>query len=161
MPCRGTAAPDGLWRYEGPPRHVLTWEAKIQVDRSSISVKDVNQAHGHGRWATEQFADEGFAVLPIILADMDQIDTGAQQRLGNVRCLTVDVLRRLAERVVGLFGRYRSAWLPNDPRARKRARGIVQNCIPDAGWLKAIAEAATPNGFLPEEGVVGSWAPDD
>jgi hypothetical protein len=157
MPCRREGAPDSLWRYEGEPRHVVTWEAKVEVLRSGISIADVNQAHGQGRWATEQFSAEGFAVFSLIAANMAQIDHEARQRLDHVRCVSISLIQRLAGRVVALFETYRAAWLPNDPSARRRARTLVENSIPSADWLKSAVEASSKSGFLFESDVLSKW----
>lgn len=157
MPCRGPGAPDGLWRYEGDPRHIITWEVKVETSRQSVSIADVNQAHGHNRWATSQFRGEGFSVLSLIAANMLQMDPEAGQRLDGLRCVPITLIQRLSERVISLFETYRSAWLPNDPAARSRARTLVENSVPDAGWLKAAIEANATNGFLCERDILAKW----
>lgn len=49
---RDQGMPDVLWRFSRGPLYVITWEVKAELeDKRLIALRDINQAHGQGRWA--------------------------------------------------------------------------------------------------------------
>ena len=153
----GQGMPDVIWRFSRDQKHVFTWEVKaeLKTDRK-VSIGDVNQAHGQGRWADNDYSKDGYVCLPVILSAASDLEEGVRNRLGNVRCISQSTLCRLAQTVLKVFEQFRSGWAANNSEKRFEARQRVYRKIPNGDWLFKAHQSSRP-GFIPESILLSNW----
>jgi len=149
----GDGAPDGVWLSDN---HGITIEAKIEVQRDSISLGDVNQADGHRRTlqASQQFGDDNTAA--VIVTRMTKIDTIAEQAMGNIKVIPIELISELQSRLEWIMREYWKGWSRSDSSIRNSLRRAASQKLPPVGWmLRALKNARGP--FLDEEDLFQEW----
>jgi hypothetical protein len=149
----GSGAADGRWvGYE----LAITLEAKIEVDRESISLADVNQADGHQRAAKMELRLPDENIAAVVVASMNAIDPAASRALGTVRILPLEMVAEIQGRLEPIMRSYWKGWSREDAGTRSRLRALAAKQLPQPGWLlRAIKSSGGP--FLTEAELFKEW----
>lgn len=152
--------PDVIWRFsrdQRGQRYIFTWEVKAELapDRK-VCLSDVNQAHGQGRWAQENYSKDGYRCIPFILTQSSDLEPGVGDRLGNVRCMTQSALASVAQTIRSLFDEFRTLWSANNSEKRMQAKQQVYPKIANGEWLFEAYESSEP-GFISQESLLSKW----
>jgi hypothetical protein len=148
---RGDGVADGLWRTQA---FALTIEAKIETNRDSVVLSDVNQADGQRRAARETLSLD--AVEALIVTNLQAVDSIAQPALGRVRIITLTTVERLRRRLQDILTDYWQTWSRTNAQARASARTAALRRLPPTGWLeRAIENASAP--FISEAELFAEW----
>ncbi len=148
----GSGVADGLWVGRD---YATTLEAKIEVNRQSVSLTDVNQADGHRRTLEAELQLPTESVGALIVTPMDEIDPPATKALGAVRILPLDLVAEVQARLEFIMRAYWKGW-SRDAAARSQLRTMAAGRLPPPGWLlRAIKSSKGP--FVCETELFREW----
>ncbi|MBA7537179.1 hypothetical protein ES705_29446 [subsurface metagenome] len=154
---RGQGMPDVLWRFGRGPLYVVTWEVKAELagEGRPVALRDIDQAHGEGRWADSNYGTSGYNCICLLAGKVAGFEPGVSDRLGTVRCISLDSLVSLAEAVRSLFDVFRSHWRITSSESRMQARQAVETRIPKAEWL--FDEYSLSENFISTDRLLSGW----
>lgn len=141
-------APDNLWRSTD---YALTIELKIELDRDSVSLRDITQATGQTQAAKTDLGLNDERVDGIIVTQLSKIDEAADKARGSIRILSLPVVDDLRNRLEAIMREYWQVWDRGDAAARATARETAARRLPPPGWLnRAIRSSKGPFISAPE-----------
>lgn len=154
---KGSGMPDVVWRFSRDPKFIFTWEIKAELksDRK-ICLADINQAHGHGRWAQKTFSGSGYKSTPLILSCSGELEPGIESRLDNVRCITQSTLHHLTKSIRAIFESFKILWRINDSAKCVKARQHIDPMIPSSEWLFEICQNSK-TAFISKDTLSAKW----
>ena len=136
--------------------HVITIEAKVNLDRDQIVPTDVNQADGHARGARNVLGFEERMTASIIVTPVAKIDSAAQRILGSVRIIRLDLIDELQRRLERIMRDYWRGWNRHDASARSSLRSAASMALPPRQWLlTAVKQSKGP--FMDSAEFFGEW----
>ncbi len=144
----GDGATDVLWQM---PDTAITIEVKVEMDRESVSLGDVNQAEGQRRAAQKELGLKEGTVDSLIVTPMGQIDPKAVSSLGRTRVLSMQLVDELRNRVETIMREYARVWTLEDAVARGQAREVASRSLPKSGWLGRATRASKGPSLTKEE----------
>lgn len=149
----GSGVADALWATDD---HAITVEAKIEIERESVCLADVNQADGHRRAVEKELGLPAERIGTLIITPMSKIDAAASRALGTVRLLSLDLVAEIQSRLETIMRSYWKGWLRDDAGARSRVRAAAVRQLPPPGWLlRAIKSSTEP--FLKDAHLFREW----
>jgi hypothetical protein len=150
----GSGVADGLWVGRD---HVITLEAKIDVNRESVSLADVNQADGHRRAVETELKLHAESVAALIVTSMSAVDPIASRALGTVRILSLELVAEIQAKLEPIMRGYWKGWSRDDAATRSRLRAVAAKQLPSPGWLlRAIKSSTGP--FLTDTELFSEWS---
>jgi len=135
---------------------VFSIEVKAELDERAVAQRDIDQAHGQGRVASDSFGADGYACHSFIVASTDRLEAALVSRLGNVRCVTQQALQETFTQARTLFHVFQSLWSPNDGAKRQQARNNVLGRLPKGEWLAECGNGAV-EGFASAKSLKRFW----
>ena len=149
--------PDVVWRFSRDPRYIFTWEVKAElIANRKVGLSDVDQAHRQGRWADQNYSQDGYICIPFILTCSSNLETGVADVLDNVRCINQSAMCSMAKTIRAIFDEFRTLWKTNSSERRSWSRQRVWHKIPDVEWLFDVYQA-TPSAFISEQNLLSKW----
>lgn len=154
---RQSGMPDVIWRFSRDTRYIFTWEVKAELtaDRK-VRLSDVDQAHRQGRWAHQNYSQDGYTCIPFILTCSSGLEPGVADVLDNVRCITQSAMCSMAKIIRAIFDEFRTLWKANSNERRSEARQQVWPKIPNVEWLFEVYQS-TSVAFISEETLLLRW----
>jgi hypothetical protein len=129
----GENDPDSVW--VASERLAFVWEAKTNENPDGeVGARTAQQATGHIAWirARQRLADDA-AITALLVSDRERLRTGAEIHAGDVRVVSLDEIRGVAEDAIAAL-------------RRARARGQVGD---DVGLRSTLVEELARLDLLP------------
>lgn len=139
---KGNGFEDGRWEASD---HIITFEAKIELERDFIALTDVNQAAGHGRGLCKILGFNPDNIASVIVTPAQAIEPDADRSIGTVRVIKMDLIEELQSRLEAIMREYWRGWIRHDAHARMSLRAAASKSLPPRHWLlRAIKGSKGP-----------------